>query len=218
MGLPEMIKQLYAVTDEELCGYHEADIDFVKNLCGTLPETLETFWHTTANTQALHQVQDYWISPQDYRDKDWLEKCGYLVVLVENQGVCTAGIRKEDLGQADPPVYVSMDDKNWTLCAGSVSEFLQAALSYEAVFAFEYHPDDFVYWLTEEELKVIQSYLEKRPYQLHGWLDMDLRFYSNSYDHMVAVMDCGDLEMIYGAASEKAYQKLIRILDGIGEA
>lgn len=75
-----------------------------------------------------------------------------------------------------------------------------------------------MYWLTEEELKVIQSYLEKRPYKLHGWLDMELRFYSNSYDHMVAVMDCGDLEMIYGAASEKAYQKLIRILDGIGEA
>ena len=51
----------------------------------------------------------------------------------------------------DPPVYVTEDDKNWTLCAPTTSEFLSAALAYECVFTFECNPEEF-YWLTEEEL------------------------------------------------------------------
>ncbi len=47
---------------------------------------------------------------------------------------------------------------------------------------------------------------------------MDMSFYSNAYDHMVVVMDCGDLEVIYGAASEKAYKKLMEVMEGLGEA
>ena len=35
---------------------------------------------------------------------------------------------------------------------------------------------------------------------------------------MVVVMDCGDLEVIYGAASEKAYKKLMEVMEGLGEA
>lgn len=218
MELKDMIEQLYTVKEEELCGYDEEDIAFVKSLSGALPETLEQFWRMAGNTQALHQVQDDWISPKDYRTKDWLKDCGYLVVLEENQGVCRAGIRKEDLEKADPPVYTDMDHHDWVLCADTFSGFLKAALSYEAVFAFEYHPDDFVYWLTAEDLKAIRSHLEKKPYQLQGWIGMELSFYSNAYDHMVVVMDCGDLEMIYGATSEKAYRKLMEILKGVGEA
>ncbi|KAI4447076.1 hypothetical protein C823_001595 [Eubacterium plexicaudatum ASF492] len=45
-----------------------------------------------------------------------------------------------------------------------------------------------------------------------------MSFYSNAYDHMVVVMDCGDLEVIYGAASEKAYEKLMKIMEGLGES
>ena len=111
-----------------------------------------------------------------------------------------------------------MDQKNWTVCAETVSEFLKAALAYEAVFAFSWQSDDFVLWLTEEELKVIESRLERKKYELHGWIEMDTRFYSNAYDHMVVVMDCGDLEVIYGAASEKAYKKLMEVMEGLGEA
>ena len=31
-------------------------------------------------------------------------------------------------------------------------------------------------------------------------------------------MDCGDLEMLYGAASEAGYQKLMEVMEGLGEA
>ena len=65
----------------------------------------------------------------------------------------------------DPPVYVTEDDKNWTLCAPTTSEFL-------------------------------------------------------------AVMDCGgwgmhgdgELQMLYGAASEASYASLMCVLEGVEEA
>lgn len=214
MNLPEMIKQLYSVTEDQLKGYDQSEISFVKKLFGALPGVLEDFWSSLADTDALHGVQDHWIRPEDFHSRKWLIDSDHLILLNENQGSCCAGIRREDLKEADPPVYASMDDKNWTLCAHTTSEFLQSVLCYEAVFAFSYQADDFVLWLTEKELQVIQSNLEKKPFELHGWIGMELSFYSNAYDHMVVVMDCGDLEVIYGAASEKAYKKLLTIMEG----
>ena len=55
---------------------------------------------------------------------------------------------------------------------------------------------------------------------------MRITLYSNEPDNMVAVMDCGDwelhgdgeLQMLYGAASEASYASLMSVLEGIGEA
>lgn len=216
MNFLEMIKQLY--NTEQLYGYAEEEITKVKVLFGALPKVLEEFWSQAGGTKQLHQGQDHWIGPQDFQEQAWLQNSDYLILLNENQGCCQAGILKADLTKNDPPVYVTMDQKNWSVCACTVTEFLQAALAYEAIFAFAYQADDFVLWLTEDELKVIQSKLERKSYELHGWIEMDMSFYSNAYDHMVVVMDCGDLEVIYGAASEKAYKKLMEVMEGLGEA
>lgn len=143
------------------------------------------------------------------------------MLLIENQGCCRAGIRRNDLGKTDPPVYVAadeIDDCKWTLCTGTLSGFLQAALAYEAVFAFPFQGKDFMYWLTEAELETVRSDLEKQPFGLYGWLGMDMSFYSNAFDNMVVIMDCGDLEMLYGAASETGYKKLMEVMEGLGEA
>ena len=45
-----------------------------------------------------------------------------------------------------------------------------------------------------------------------------MSFYSNASDNMVVVMDCGDLEALYGSASETGYQKLMEVMEGLGEA
>ena len=211
-----MIKQLYGV--EELQGYEEKDIALVKKYFNPLPRTVEDFWRRAGRIEAIYHVQDHWIGPEEFRKWDWLKNNDYLILLNENQGCCRAGIRRSDLEEADPPVYVATDNQNWTLCAGTVSEFLQAALAYEAVFAFPCSEEDFLFWITKEEQEMIQSKLEKKPYMLHGWVDMDMSFYSNAPDNMVVIMDCGDLEVIYGAASEESYKKLMEVMEGIGEA
>lgn len=216
MDFGEMIKQLYAV--QELRGYTEIELAPVKTCFGTLPQVVEDFWCRAGRTEEIYHVQDQWIKPEDFHKWDWLRKSDYLILLNENQGCCRAGIRRSDLDKADPPVYVTMDDQNWKLCAETTSEFLQAALAYEAIFTFSLGPEDFVLWLTEEELEVIRAGLERKPFELHGWLDMDMSFYSNATDNMVVIMDCGDLETIYGAASEVSYKKLMEVMEGLGEA
>ena len=45
-----------------------------------------------------------------------------------------------------------------------------------------------------------------------------MSFYSNAPDNMVVIMDCGDLETIFGAASEESYKKLMEVMEGLGEA
>ena len=74
-----------------------------------------------------------------------------------------------------------------------------------------------MYWLTEEELETVRSSLEKQPFELSGWLGMDMSFYSNASDNMAVIMDCGDLEVLYGAASEAGYKRLMEVMKGIGE-
>lgn len=211
----EMLKQLYAI--DNFKGYTEQEIDFLKQQFGTLPKVLEDYYRTAGHTEKFHQVQDQWILPEDFKKSSWLRKSDHMILMNENQGVCQAGINRKDLTLYDPPVYTTYDDKTWVLCASTVSEFLAAALAFEAVFTFDYSPEEF-YWLTKEEMKVLSSGLSKYPFELQNWVgDMKVMLYYNAPDNLVAVLDCGDLEMLYGAASQASYDKLMTILKGIGE-
>ena len=215
MVLENIIRQLYAV--DELQGYAEGEIHFLKELFGALPRVLEDFYRAAGNTEVIHHVQDSWMLPENFRKWKWLQTSDHMILLNENQGVCRAGIRREDLVLSDPPVYSTEDDKTWVICAPTTSEFLAAALAYESAFTFTYNPEEF-YWLTGEEMEQIQSQLTKYPFELQSWIsDMKITFYSNEPDNLVAVMDCGDLQMLYGAASEVSYSKLMDVMEGIGE-
>lgn len=212
----DLIQNLYAV--DELQGYTEQEIDFMKQMFGELPPVLEAFYRTAARTDALHHVQDNWMLPEHFEKYNWLKESDCLILLNENQGVCDAGIRRKDLSQADPPVYVKTDDNDWVICAPSTSEFLLAALGFEASLVMKYCPEAF-YWITEEELSIIQTKMQKLPYKIHNWLyDMNISLYANAADNIVAIMDVGgDLQVLYGANSEESYARLMDVMEGIGE-
>ena len=214
----ELFQKLYAV--ETLQGYTEAEIKYLTELFGALPQVLEEYYRVAGRTEAFHQVQDEWILPEHLKRWDWLRQLDYMVLLNENQGVCRAGIRRQDLSLPDPPVYYTEDDKDWALCAPTTSGFLSAALAYESVFHFSYEPEEF-YCITEAEVAFIQENLKKFPYSLEKWVSgMKVTLFQNEADNMVAIMDCGDgsPSMLYGAASESSYGKLRAVLEGVGEA
>ena len=215
MYLSTLIKQLYAVNMLE--GYTEEEINLLKRKYGALPAVLEEFYCTAGRTAALFRVQDTWITPE-YREKwSWLQESSHFILLNENQGVCRAGIRRSDMILPDPPVYVTMDDTDWKLCAPTTSEFLAAALSYEAVFAFD-HSFEEIYWLTEEELNVVQSKLDRLPFMLQNWLDCAITCYNNAPDNLAVVLDFGgEYQMFYGGATTESFHKLQSVLENIGE-
>lgn len=212
----EIIKSFYGIDCLQGCDIEE--IKDMKNLFGGLPKVLEDYYLKAAKTEALHCVQDMWTLPEHFKKWEWLKNNECLILLNENQGVCRAGIRREDLLLQDPPVYNSHDDKNWKLCAGSTSEFLAAALTYEAVYAMEYTPEEY-YELTEEEKEWLDTQLTKHPFTMQNWInDIEITFYSNAEDNLVVVMGCeGDWQMLYGAVSEASYDKLLSVVEDIGE-
>ncbi len=217
-NLWDRFKPLYAV--ETLQGYTETEIKILKEIFGVLPSVLEAYYRIAGRTEAFHQVQDQWILPEHFQKFDWLQQLDYLSLLNENQSVCRAGIRREDLSLPNPPVYCIENDKNETLCASTTSEFLSASLAYEAVFHFAYSPEEF-YWITEEEMAFLKSKLTKLPFELAHWMSgMKVSLFQNEVDNMVTVMDCGDgdCNILYGAATEASYKKLQAVFKGIGES
>lgn len=207
---------LYEV--ETLEGYGEQDIQLLRQKYGALPKLLEEFYRAAAKTQAFHQVQDQWITPQDHKSRSWLQGAQNLMLVNENQGVCNAVVLQKDLEQPNPPVYVSFDDQNWTLCARSLEDFLSAMLCYQSVFSFSYSPECF-FWLTEEERDQMDRTLTRLPFELESWMDAKITLYQNRPENMAAVMECadGELQMLYGGATEEAYQALYEVLKDVGE-
>lgn len=214
--IQQMIQKLYM--PQTLEGYTEAQIAYLKQRFGQLPEVLEQYYRTAGGTQACYAVQDIWILPEHYQTWKWLQEIEDIILLHENQGVCSAGVRKADLALSDPPVFVR-EDGDWLPCAPSVSTFLCAALAYESVFALPYTSEEF-YWLEEEDIAVLPSRLTKLPFALQNWLCAEITLYQDTPEQMVAVMQNEDGSgcMIYGAASEAAYDQLYQILEDIGES
>ena len=183
-----------------------------------IPAVVEDFWRTFGRTPQLNYVEDTWILPEHYFKQTWPGESEYLILLIENQAVCRAGIRREDLFLPDPPVYTQMEeDDPWLLSAPTTSEFLESALLYEGVWEMEYAPEEF-YWLTDEELAQFQAKLTKHPVVLKNWMGMEITCYSNRPDNLVVIMDVGDqYQTFFGAVTEESYLELMDVMEGLGE-
>lgn len=218
MELREIMRTLYGI--EQPKGCTDQEIDSVRKIFGAIPATVEEFWRTVGRTKELNQAQDTWLLPEDYQKWKWLTEYECLLLLSENQGVCRSGIRREDLTLPDPPVYTRMeDDDPWLLSAPTTSEFLEAVLTYEAVWLMEYSLKDyFWYWLTDEELETVQAKLTRRPITLRNWMEYEFTFYSNRPDNLVVVMDVGgQYQCFWAGATQEGYAALLEVMEGLGE-
>jgi len=215
----ERVKILYGINSFQ--GYSEEEVGSMRQVFGALPKVLEDFYYTAGRTEAFRNVQDIWMSPEKFKKCGWLkddtQTGGMFVILNENQGVCQAGVRKEDLSLADPPVYNFYCDE-LKPCAPSVSEFLVAALVYEAVFSFDECSEDF-YYLEEKDMDILKSRLDKLPLEIQSWVgDMKITMYSNAPDNLVTVMECdGEYNICYGAVTKASFDHLSEAIEDIGE-
>ena len=216
------IKRIYNV--KEFQGSTPEEIYNLKQKFGEIPKVLEDFYIKAGNTEELQYGQDIWIMPKDYLEPGWLENFdGGIIILNENQGVCQAYVRRQDLSLPDPPVYIWFgENKEPCLSAPSVSEFLMAASAYEAAFTFEYNPEDF-YFILYDDIDEFESRLEKYPFKMQ-WIsnDIEIMFYCNDPANLVAALYCESAEddgiqLVYGAVNKEAYNKLEKALDGVCE-
>lgn len=214
MELWTLVRTLYGVDRPQGCT--EAEITAMKERFGAIPEVVEDFWRGFGHTQRLNDIQDHWCFPQTLREAP----ADCLPLLDENQYVCEAAVLQKDLSLPDPPVYIrrAADGEPWEPAAPTVSEFLEAALLYEAVWQLEYSPDAF-YELSAGDMEVVRARLEKRPAVLKNWFVTETTFYSSRPDNLVVVMDMGDgdCQVLYGGATEESFRALLEVMEGLGE-
>ena len=219
MNVYELIKNLYGI--DELAGYSDEDIAFLKERFGNLPEVLEDYYRKAGMTEALRHLQDEWILPEHYKNHNWLkEEKDFYILMNENQGVFQLGIRREDMNESNPPVYY-IDGESIIKYCDTLSEFLFCQSAYQSVFTFEYSPEEF-YSITEDELKTVEQSLNKYPFELKNDeqdYPFNMSFYYNASDNLYVVMRYNedDMQVLYGAVSEKSFDELEKIVGNLGE-
>ncbi len=221
MDLYEIMKNLYNI--DEFKGYSDDDIVFLKEMFGNLPKVLEDYYRKVGRTEILKHLQDEWILPEHYKKWDWLKnEKDFYILMNENQGVFQLGIRREDMCKDDPPVYYTDHSyEEWIKYCDTLSKFLLCQSAYQSVFTFEYYPEEF-YSITAEELKIIREKLKKYPFELKNDeqdYPFNMSFYFNASDDLYVVMNYNeeDMQVLYGAVSQKSYNELEKIVGGLGE-
>ncbi|MCI8423176.1 MAG: hypothetical protein HFF50_06565 [Lawsonibacter sp.] len=216
MSLSELVRTLYGVDRPQGCT--EAEIAAVRERFGALPAAVEDFWRTFGHTKQLNFGQDDWVFPTHYAKWTWLEEIDALVLLNENQSVGQACVRRTDLALPDPPVYLWIGpDGPWELSSPTFSAFLEAALTYEAVWQLPCSPEE-IFELSEADRKVVQTRLTRRPTVLKNWFFSEVTFYSSRPDNLVVVMDMGngEYQATYGGATKESYTALLEVMEGLG--
>ena len=209
------IQELFLVQEPE--GYSKEEMEKVKQEVGELPPALEYFYTTYGKTEELLHLQDEFILPNRYEE---LVSEDYLVFFNENQGICHAGLKKEDAMLPDPPVYVQMDEEDWNLASDSVSDFLVAMYGYQASLCLEYSPEEF-YFIEEEEKEIIEEKFPKRKEYIASWLDdFSVYLYGDNNSGRIALMEQEEdgIQMNYAANSQEEYDRMQEMLQDIGEA
>ena len=208
------ILQLFCVAEPEGCSLEE--LERVKRVVGEIPEVLKRFYLKCGRTNNLIYNQDYLVLPDAYPT---FINSEYIIFFNENQGVCQAGIKKSDAQISDPPVYVSMDGKEWLKSADKLSDFLVAMYGYQASICLEYCPEEF-YWITKEEKDTIEQLFRKRKEKLEMWMGFSVTLYGDNCHGRIALMHQegeDDIQMNYAANTEEEYERMAKLLEGIGE-
>lgn len=211
MSKYEKILQLFEVEDP--VGYTVEQITKAKTVVGGLPLELERFYLRCGASKGLHGLQDELILPDRFSA---FAASDYIIFFNENQGICQAGVKKSDASLDDPPVYTSVDDGEWKLSSPRVSEFLIAMFDYQASICLEFNPEEF-YFITPEEKTKIESLFPKLG-GFDNWLyDYNITVYGEDGGRIALMENGGDIQMNIAANNEREYERIMSLLDGVGE-
>ena len=213
----ELIKDLYGITT--LTGYSDEEIAELTEGFDEVPAALQDFWKTCGNTRELFTgSNDPWMNLDYCRRYTWMRSCrDYFFLLNENQGVYQAAIRRSDMGQADPPVYVTEPTSDGAYkevgqAAPSVTEFLMGMLLYEAALsAFRYSSED-IEWYEPEELAWIEEHFTKYPYHVDNWYCERIDLYTLTGDELLFIMQGDAPSGMYSARTQEAYDRIEKLM------
>ena len=211
MDIFDEVRRLFKIKEPK--GYPPEKVLAVKRHIGGLPPVLERFFLELALSGEFKDNCDrFYMADSCYLYTYYY----YYTFFSENQGVWSAGIRERDLKKADPPVFVFSDDESKSRkTADSTTEFLTAALLYEASMGLEFTPDA-VYWLEERDYARFEALFKKRSEHLKSWFKYPITLHSDSRDAMISLHHVKDhYEVRYSANNQQEFERLQLMLKDI---
>lgn len=189
------IRALYDITDNSN-GFTEAEIaKEEERLQFTLPAVLRQYYLEMGRHEALNHTQDNLVLPEQLE----IHAGGYLVIYTENQFVALWGIHTDDIGKADPPVYITYDNKEWKQERGTLSGFLHAMAYLQGIFAFPFNANKA--GVTDEEVARVYDGWKPAAQALSIW---EVAFFQNDLQEIIAVMKSPDQLDVFVAAKTEA--------------
>lgn len=146
----QKIKQLYHLPNTEFFGFSENEMVALEaRLSIVLPQNLRTYYRTLGIHENINYSHNRLLKPNEIKFSD----DRYLIFYEENQGVVSWGIKEDDLGFDNPPVYgnyFSDEVTDWHLETTSIDDFFLlmavyngtlGGLKYHAIFLDKVEPD-----------------------------------------------------------------------------
>ncbi|MDR3354581.1 MAG: hypothetical protein LBO21_06045 [Synergistaceae bacterium] len=188
-------------------GIEETVIAEAEKETGPMPAVLRAYYLELGAHKALNRTQDRLLGPDELRETD-----DHIIFYTENQDVCEWGIAKSNWSEADPPVFRSYDRKEWVLEAERLRDFLVAMAHWQAVFAYEYSKEEFLF-LSPQAAEKIRAAFEHKT--LPGFRCWDAEFFGWQDAILVLIENGGDYDLLYSALREASFAALDETVTGL---
>ena len=204
------IKKMYNISNPN--GFSDDEINSIRSIFGNLPQVFIDYYCELGKIERLNHTQDSLIVPEQFQ---YFKNDDYLIFYRENQRVCVWAIHKNDLKKADPPVYMSEDEKEWRLETDTLSDFFTAMAYLQAVFALDYGAETY-YEIEENDLTYIRNHYTNKGVSFNQWTT-GIEFYGNYNDSIIVVMGNGQ-ELLYSSDSKEHFDEMNADLSKLGSA
>ncbi len=184
---------------------------------GAIPKALESYYRLCGGCEEMNATQDFLVTPDGRYGHYQLEKFNcpdYCVFYVENQCCSEWAVKKSDLNQDNPPVYVTHNEKEWFKVCDTVSQFLISQAYMQAVFSKEYSNEEF-YEITKEQVRLLAENFT------HADADSDLylgvQFFQPYPDTVIMVLYNTEenFNLLYSSDSEEHFEEIDSIISEI---
>ena len=183
---------------KQFYGFSEKEISNMLDLVGKLPKILLDYYLELGNCD-FNYYQDYLVKPSEY-NKFLVDK--YVIICSENQSVCFAGIRKEDLLQDNPPVFFTSDMENWEMGCNNLFNYLHGFAYVNLVCSLKYNG---YFDLSDYGVNFIRNNFANKNIVLRNWWsnDGEIEFFGD-YDDTIMMLNA-ETSLFYASNNEKHY-------------
>ena len=208
------IKSLFGLNSPN--GFSENEIEKILNSFDTFPESLLDYYKELGNYD-FNNWQDFLTKPNK-NNYSVLDKYvinpktdKYVIICQENQGVCFAGIRKEDLSQENPPVYFSFDEEYWELGCDNLINYIHGFAYIQAVLCLNYNNN---FDISDSGINFIKANFKCKNIKFNNWIIDGVTEFYGDYDDTIMMLTA-ETSLFYASNNKEHFVEMENKWKGI---